>query len=70
MSKKFYIVNRRGERLDCFVRRDTVTANQLKFSDKSWIFFTTRGEAQATLDDIVAHCRQKQQAKNLRISEG
>ena len=70
MSKRFYIVNDRGERLDCFVRNDTVTANQLKFSKEGWIVFFTREEAQATIDDIVANCRQQQQAKKLRISEG
>lgn len=67
---KVYLINDKAERLSCFVRNDTVTNNQLKFRRNDWMSFSTRVEAQATLDDIIAHCRQQEQAKKLRIEEG
>lgn len=68
-EKRFFIVNDKRERLSSFERNDLVTKNQLRFRKDCWMFFTTREEAQATLGDIIANCRQQRQAKKLSIIE-
>jgi len=66
---KFYIINQKAEPLSCFVRNNLVTKYQLRFRKKDCMFFNNHEEAQTTLDDIIANCRQPQQVKKLSIIE-